>query len=111
MVIKMKIHTGDKVKVISGKDRGKMGVVLKVLSKRNKIIVEGINMVRKHVKPGAVSEEGGIVSIEKPIDVSNVMYFDEKINKPVRVGFKIVAGKKYRVSKGTGEIIDTKKAK
>jgi len=107
----MKIHTGDKVKIISGKDRGKIGKVLKVLKKKNKIIVEGVNMVQKHVKPGTVSEEGGIVSIEKPIDVSNTMYFDEKINKPVRVGYKIVDGKKYRVSKKTGEVIDIKKAK
>ena len=107
----MKIHSGDKVKIISGKDRGKIGKVLKVLKKRNKIIVEGVNMVQKHVKPGTISEEGGIVSIEKPIDASNVMYYDEKINKPVRVGFKIIDGKKYRISKKTGEVIDTKKVK
>ena len=104
----MKIRKGDKVKIISGKDKGKIAPVLKVLKDTNKVVVEGVGVVKKHVKPGAVSKEGGIVSIEKPIDVSNVMYYDEKINKTVRIGYKIVNGKKYRVSKESGEIIDKK---
>ena len=82
--------------------------MLKVLEQTGKIVVEGVNKVKKHVKPGAVSKEGGIISIEKPIDASNVMYFDEKLNKTVRIGYKIVNGKKYRVSKKSGEIIDKK---
>jgi large subunit ribosomal protein L24 len=104
----MKIKKGDKVKIILGKDKGKVASVLKVLKESNKIVVEGVGIVKKHVKPGAISKEGGIISIEKPIDVSNVMYFDEKINKPVRIGYKLINGKKYRVSKKSGEIIDKK---
>lgn len=104
----MKIKKGDKVKIISGKDKGKVAPVLKVLEQTGKIVVEGVNKVKKHVKPGAVSKEGGIISIEEPIDASNVMYFDEKLNKTVRIGYKIVNGKKYRVSKKSGEIIDKK---
>jgi large subunit ribosomal protein L24 len=104
----MKIRKGDKVKIISGKDKGKIAPVLKVLKDSNKIVVEGVNIAKKHVKPGTVSKEGGIIKIEKPIDVSNVMYFDEKLNKTVRLGFKVVNGKKYRVSKKTGEIVDKK---
>jgi large subunit ribosomal protein L24 len=104
----MKIKKGDKVKILSGKDKGKVAVVLKVLKNVNKIVVEGVNIAKKHVKPGAVSKEGGIIKIEKPIDASNVMYFDEKTNKPVRLGYKLVNGKKYRISKKTGEIVDKK---
>ncbi len=104
----MKIKKGDKVKIISGKDSGKVATVLKVLNESGKIVVEGVGVVKKHVKPGAVSKEGGIISIEKPIDASNVMYFDEKINKPVRIGYKLINGKKYRFSKKSGEILDKK---
>ena len=104
----MKIKKGDKGKIISGKDRGKIAPVLKVIPSENKIVVEGVFMVKKHVKPGSVSKEGGIISIEKPIDISNVMYFDEKTNKTTRIGYKIVKGKKYRISKKTGEIVDKK---
>ncbi|MFC1700077.1 50S ribosomal protein L24 [Patescibacteria group bacterium] len=102
----MRIKKGDKVKVITGKDKGKTGTILMVLEDRGKVLVEGINMVKKHVKPGTVSKEGGIVSIEKPIDVSNVMFFDEKNKHPTRIGFKVSDGKKYRISKKTGEILD-----
>src|SRR5687768_14452921 len=101
----MKIQTGDKVKVISGKDKGKTGKVLKVYLDKNKVLVEGINIVKRHVKPGTVSKEGGIISIERPISVSNVMYFDEKAGAPVRLGTKIVDGKNYRINKKTGEVL------
>ena len=101
----MKIHKGDKVKVITGKDKGKEGKVLAVYQLKNKVLVEGVNKVKKHVKPGTVSKEGGIVVIEKPIDVSNVMYIDSNSGNPVRVGFKIVEGQKYRINKKSGEII------
>lgn len=102
----MKIRKGDKVKILTGKDKGKTGTVLMTLKERGKVLVEGINIVKKHVKPGTVSKEGGIVSIEKPIDVSNVMFFDEKNKKTARIGFKVADGKKYRISKKTGEILD-----
>lgn len=104
----MKIKKDDKVKIISGKNKGKVAKVLKVLTDQNKIIVEGVNLVKRHVKPGKVSKEGGIISIEKPVDVSNVMYFEEKINKAVRIGYKVIKGKKYRISKKTGEVLDKK---
>ena len=104
----MKIKKGDKVKVISGKDRGKISTVLKVLLSANKIVVEKVNIVKRHVKPGTVSKEGGIVSVEKAIDVSNVMYYEEKRKQTTRIGYKIIDGKKYRVSKKSGEILDKK---
>ena len=105
----MKIHTGDKVKIIAGKDKGKEGTVLKTYADVSKVIVEGVNKVKKHVKPGSVSKEGGIISIERPISVSNVMYIDAKTSKPTKVGYKIVSGKKYRISKETGEVLDLAK--
>lgn len=104
----MRIKKDDKVKIISGKDKGKISKVLKVLRSDNKIVVEGVGVVKKHVKPGTVSKEGGIISIEKPIDVSNVMYYDETSKKTIKVGYKIVDGKKYRVSKKTGDVLDKK---
>lgn len=104
----MRIKKDDKVKIIVGKDRGKIAKVLKVINSDNKVVVEGVNMVKKHVKPGAVSKEGGIISIEKPIDVSNVMYYDETSKKTTRIGYKVIDGKKYRVSKKTGEVLDKK---
>jgi large subunit ribosomal protein L24 len=104
----MKIRKGDKVKVISGKDRGKISSVLRVLKSDNKIVVEGVNMVKRHVKPGTVSKEGGIISIEKPIDVSNVMFYDETSKGTLRVGYKVIDGKKLRISKKTGDILDKK---
>lgn len=101
----MKIRLKDKVKVISGKDKGKVAEVIKVLPLENKVIVQGVNIVKRHVKPGVVNKEGGIVTFEKPIDVSNVMYFDEKENKPSRLGYSLSDGKKFRVVKKTKEIL------
>jgi len=101
----MKIRLKDKVKIISGKDKGKIGEVIKVLPLENKVIVQGINMVKRHVKPGVVNKEGGIISCEKPINVSNVMYFDEKEGKPSRLGYSLSDGKKFRIIKKTKEIL------
>ena len=99
----MKIRKNDKVKILVGKDRGKQGKVLLVLKDANKLVVEGVNVVKRHVKPGKVSKEGGIIKIEKPISVSNVMLVCEKCGKAVRLGFSIVGDKKYRVCKKCGE--------
>ncbi len=104
----MKIRKGDKVKVISGKDKGKIGEVLMVLKDDNKVVVSDVNQVKKHIKPGQLNEEGGIVELEKPIDASNVMYYNEKIEQPVRIGYKFIEGKKRRVCKKTGDVIDLK---
>ncbi len=101
----MKIKLKDKVKVISGKDKGKIGEVIKVFPLLNKVIVQGVNMVKKHVKPGVVNKEGGIVTFEKPVDVSNVMFFDEKEGKPSRLGYSLSDGKKFRLVKRTKEIL------
>ena len=93
-----KIKKGDTVKVIAGKDKEKEGKVLSVDAKNNKVVVEGVNMVTKHSKPSAANQQGGI------IDLSNVMYSAK--GQAVRVGFSVQDGKKVRVNKKTGEVID-----
>jgi|SRR3990167_6221542 len=104
----MKIHKDDVVVVLAGKDKGKKGKVLAVNPQKGKVLVEGVNKVKRHVKPGAVTKEGGIITVEKPIDVSNVMYFDDKLSRPVRIGYKVIDDKKYRINKKTGDVIDIK---
>ncbi len=100
-----KIKKGDLVFVNCGKDKGKSGKVTRVLTKKNKIFVEGINMVKKHNKPSA-NNKGGIESIEMPLHISNVSHLDSKENKPTRVGFKFLKdGKKVRYYKKSGETI------
>jgi large subunit ribosomal protein L24 len=103
---KFKIKAGDKVVVIAGKDKGKVGKVLKVLPEEERVIVEGVRIVKKHLRPSQKYPEGGIIEKEAPIHISNVMLLDPKTNKPTRVGIKIVDGKKYRYAKRSGEIID-----
>ena len=104
----MKIKRGDKVIVIAGKDKDKEGKVLLVDRKNNKVVVEGVNQVKKHQKPNAVNHQGGIITKEAPIDASNVMYSHD--GKACRLGYKIeeVNGKKVkkRIIKKTGEVID-----
>ena len=102
----MRIRVKDKVKVISGKDRGKEGMVEKVLILDGKIIVHGINIAKRHVKPGKASKEGGIMSIERPLSISNVMILCEKCARPVRIGYSIVNGKKIRICKKCGGVFD-----
>ena len=100
----MKIKKGDTVKVIAGKDNGKEGKVISVDQKNSKVIVEGINMVTKHLKPSQANQNGGIIQKEAPIDASNVMLMFK--GQPTRVGFKIEKDKKVRVAKKTGDVID-----
>jgi len=101
-----KIKTKDKVVVLSGKDKGKTGEVVKVLPKEERVVVAGVNVVKKHTRPSARSQ-GGIVEIEAPIHVSNVAHVDPKDGKPTRVGFKVLEdGRKVRVAKRSGETID-----
>ena len=100
----VKIKKGDTVKVIAGKDKDKEGKVLSVDAKKNKVIVEGINMITKHTKPNAQNQQGGIVNKESYIDASNVMLLVG--GKATRVGFKMDGDKKVRVAKATGEVID-----
>ena len=107
----MKIRVGDKVQVIAGKDKGKQGEVLQVLLKENRVIVEGVNVVTKHVKPSQMDPEGGIVTREAPIHVSNVAIFDPKSKQIEKVKYAIVDGKKVRMTKKTGTNLDSKKKK
>ena len=100
----MKIKTGDTVKVIAGKDKDKEGKVMSVDRKNGKVIVEGVNMITKHMKPSAGNPNGGIVQKEAAIDASNVMYVHK--GKATRVGFKMDGDKKVRFAKATGEVID-----
>lgn len=98
----MKIHKNDKVIVMSGKDKGKEGVVERVSPDYSKVVVKGINVVKRHVKPGRVSKEGGIISIEKPIFASRVLVVCKSCNKPTRIGYKLSNSKKTRVCKKCG---------
>lgn len=106
----MKIKTGDNVKVLSGKDRGKTGKVTQVLfhDKKNRwfVVVEGVNNMTKHFKTRKRGEQGQKIEFSAPIDASNVMIIDPKSNKPTRVGFKIDGNKKQRIAKVSGEAID-----
>lgn len=96
----MKLRLKDKVLVISGKNKGKKGEVIKVLPKTNSVVVEGVNVAKKHLKPSNQNPKGGIVEITKPISASKVMIIDPKTNKPARVGYTVSKnGKKERVFK------------
>ena len=100
-----KIKTGDTVKVIAGKDKGKTGKVLKAMPAENKVVVQGVNVQTKHAK--ATRKAGAeIKHIEGPIDASNVMLYDTKAKKAVKVGYQIKDGKKVRVARKTGAVID-----
>lgn len=102
----MKLKTGDKVVVIAGKDKGKEGSITKVLRNENKVVVEGINVAKKHVKPNGQTA-GSIVDIELPIDASNVMIIDPKTKKPSRIGHTTDKnGKKIRISKKSNSNLD-----
>ena len=101
----MKIRKNDKVRVISGSDKGKEGVVQKVFPKLNKVVVEGVNCHKKHKKPTQQTPEGSVVDIYVPIDVSNVVLIDPKTKKPTKVGYKVVNGKKVRVAKKSGNTL------
>jgi large subunit ribosomal protein L24 len=102
----MHVKKGDKVQVMTGKDKGKQGVVLTAMPKIDRVIVEGVNMINKHSKPSQLNPQGGIVEKEAPIHVSNVMLIDPKTGNPTRVGFTVVDGKKVRIAKKSGEALD-----
>lgn len=100
------LKVGDKVVVISGKDKGSEGKIIKTLKKDNKVVVEGINMVTKHVKPNAQNENGGIIKVEAPIHVSNVMIIDPKTKKRTRIAHSVdEKGNKKRISVKSKEIL------
>ncbi|GAB7387285.1 50S ribosomal protein L24 [Bacillaceae bacterium] len=104
---KMHVKTGDMVMVITGKDKGKKGRILRAFPKEARVLVEGVNLVKKHTRPSPANPQGGIVTQEAPIHVSNVMLLDPKTGEPTRIGYKVLEnGKKVRYAKKSGEIID-----
>lgn len=103
---KLKIKKGDHVVVITGKDKGKRGEVLKVLPAENRAIVKGVSLVRRHQRQTA-NEEGGIITKEAPIEISNIALEDPKDGSPTRVGYKFLKdGRKVRFARRSGEVID-----
>ncbi|ASF44318.1 MULTISPECIES: 50S ribosomal protein L24 [Capnocytophaga] len=104
-MMKLKIKTGDTVKVIAGEEKGKEGKVLRVDREKNRAIVEGLNLVKKHTKPNAQNPQGGIVEKEASIHISNLSLIDPKTKKATRVGFEVKDGKKVRISKKSNVVI------
>jgi large subunit ribosomal protein L24 len=106
MSVKMKVKKGDRVIVIAGRDKGKVGTVLRAMPTELRVVVEGVNVVKRHQRQTA-RDQGGVVEKEAGIHVSNVSHIDPKSNKPTRVGFKSLEdGRKVRVAKRSGEVID-----
>ncbi|GAB6934793.1 50S ribosomal protein L24 [Calditerricola yamamurae] len=104
---KLHVKTGDLVMVIAGKDKGKKGRILKAFPKKQRVLVEGVNLIKKHVRPSPDNPQGGIITVEAPIHVSNVMPIDPKTGQPTRVGYKILEnGKKVRIAKKSGAVLD-----
>ncbi|CDQ21628.1 50S ribosomal protein L24 [Halobacillus litoralis] len=102
----MHVKKGDKVMVITGKDKGKQGTILEAYPKKDRVLVEGVNEVKKHAKPSQENPQGGILTQEAAIHVSNVMPIDPKTGEPTRVGYKVEDGKKVRIAKKSGEALD-----
>jgi large subunit ribosomal protein L24 len=102
----MHVKKGDKVQVITGKDKGKQGVILAAFPKENRVIVERVNIVKKHSKPSQLNPQGGIITKEAPVHVSNVLPLDPKTGEPTRVGYQVVDGQKVRVAKKSGQVLD-----
>ena len=102
---KLHIKKGDTVYVNAGNDKGKTGKVLTVIPAKDRVIVEGVNVVSKHTKPNAAHPQGGIIKQEAGVHISNLQLIDPSTNKPTRVGYKVVDGKKVRYAKKSGEEI------
>jgi len=105
MATKLKVKKGDKVVVITGRDKGKSGEILKVLREENRVVVQGVNLAQRHQKQ-SMQQEGGIVQKELTIHVSNVALIDPKSEKPTRVGYKMDGERKVRVARRSGEALD-----
>ena len=101
------LRKGDTVMVITGREKGKTGKILEIRKEDGKVLVEKLNLMKKHSKPSQKKPQGGISEMEAPIHISNVMYFDQKSGKPTRLGSKLLKdGSKVRVSRKSGETID-----
>ncbi len=103
--MKLRINSGDTVRIIAGDHKGSEGKIVQVIKDKNKAIVEGVNMVSKHEKPSANNPQGGIVQKEAPIHISNLALIDSKSGETTRVGYEVRDGKKVRVSKKSNEVI------
>jgi len=101
-----KIKKGDRVVLLTGKDKGREGSVLRVMPKDERVVVEGLNMVQRHTRPTQADPQGGIKSKEAPLHVSNVALVDPKTGGPTRVGFRIEGDKKVRFAKKSGEVLN-----
>ncbi len=99
----MRLKTDDTVKVVTGKDKGTVAKIIKVIPHKNQVVVEGVNLKKKHLKPSQINPDGGIIEKEMPIDVSNVMAYDEKSKSVSKLGVEIKDGKKVRIFKKTGK--------
>jgi len=107
MTAKLKIKKGDRVIVTAGRDKGKTGEVLRIINKNNRVLVQGVNMIKRHQRPTQTAQ-GGIVEMEAAIHISNLAHIDPKDQMPTRVGFKVLdGGRKVRFAKRSGEVIDT----
>jgi large subunit ribosomal protein L24 len=103
-----RIRKGDTVLVISGAERGRRGEVLRVLPQRDRAVVQGVNVAKKHTKPRGMGQPGGIVEIEASVHLSNLKLIDPKTDKPTRVGFRVLeGGRKVRVAKATGNVFES----
>ena len=106
MTSKMKIRKGDRVKVITGRSKGKVGDVLRVLATEQRVVVSGVNVIKRHTKPSR-AESGGIIEREAAIHVSNVALLDPKSDKPTKIGFRFLEdGRKVRFARASGETLD-----
>jgi large subunit ribosomal protein L24 len=106
MANKVKIRKGDRVKVIAGRSKGKIGDVLRVLAADQRVVVSGVNVIKRHTKPSR-AESGGIIEREAAIHISNVALMDPKEDKPTKIGFKFLEdGRKVRFARASGETID-----
>lgn len=106
----MKIQTGDKVRVIAGKDKGREGTVERVYKRQNKVLISGINMYKKHMRKSEDLPQGGVIDVPRPLDASKVMKISSE-KKPTRIGYIIEGGKKFRIERKTGERIKPTKTK
>lgn len=106
MAKKFKIRKGDRVVVVTGRNKGRSGEVLRVLRDKDRVLVQGVNMIKRHTAPSQASP-GGIMEKEAPLHISNVAHIDPKTSEPTRVGFKVIEGdRKVRFAKRSGEVID-----
>ena len=105
-ILVKKFRKGDLVEVTLGKNKGKRGIIQKVLPTKGKVVVQGINIIKKRTKPTRHSPQAQVLDIECPIDSSNVAHIDPKIGVPTRIGYKFIDNKKVRYSKKSGELID-----